>query len=591
MFVYPPVTTHFCLPVFFARAVRLVWSDRYREKWQDPVGNLSVRVRARLWPALAAIGAVAIALTGIGASGGNAGSADIAASAEVPVASEAAPTAVSAAALYTSTQLPGFLHTVGADIRTSGNKTYVIKAISWFGLETSNCAPHGLWTIRLQDGLAQIKSMGFNTIRLPFSNECLDGAEPNSINYAKNPSLVGKSAQQIMDFFVDSAAKAGLNVILDRHRPGSDAQSELWYTAKYSEAKWISRWEALAKRYKSKSNVIGFDLHNEPHGSACWGCGTKATDWRAAATRAGNAVLKVNSKVLIIVEGVEKQPDASFTWWGGGLAGAKAKPVSLTVKNRVVYSPHEYPASVFAQDWFSAANYPANLPGIWDKNWGYLDKKNIAPVLVGEFGTKLETSSDKKWLKSFVSYVANNRISFSYWSFNPNSGDTGGIVRDDWVTPQKAKLAYLEPLLGKGSAVVTPAPDPTSDPSAPTAAPTAAPTPTTPTAPGTGSTGSDAVVTATWLLQSAWAEGYVAEVVLTSKSGAKSWSVTWPDTKATGIASAWGMDCTVKKGVSITCSGVDYGAAVLAGQKTRAGLQVLSTKAPASPQLTVTSTR
>ena len=27
------------------------------------------------------------------------------------------------------------------------------------------------------------------------------------------------------------------------------------------------------------------------------------------------------------------------------------------------------------------------MPAIWDKHWGYLVKQNIAPVLIGEFGS------------------------------------------------------------------------------------------------------------------------------------------------------------------------------------------------------------
>ncbi|MGC8045234.1 cellulase family glycosylhydrolase, partial [Salmonella enterica] len=77
-------------------------------------------------------------------------------------------------------------------------------------------------------------------------------------------------------------------------------------------------------------------------------------------------------------------------------------PVTLSVANRVVYSPHDYPASVFAQSWFADPRYPANLEALWDANWGYLAKENIAPVLLGEFGTKLETASDQKWLSTLV---------------------------------------------------------------------------------------------------------------------------------------------------------------------------------------------
>ncbi|MET0989885.1 MAG: cellulase family glycosylhydrolase, partial [Glaciihabitans sp.] len=122
-------------------------------------------------------------------------------------------------AAASSTALPGWLHTSGGTIRTASNSIYVIKAAAWFGMETSNCAPHGLWSISLQAGLAQIKSMGFNSIRLPFSNECIAATSTNSINYAVNPTLQGKTPLQVMDAVIATAKANGLSVILDRHRP------------------------------------------------------------------------------------------------------------------------------------------------------------------------------------------------------------------------------------------------------------------------------------------------------------------------------------------------------------------------------------
>ncbi len=38
-------------------------------------------------------------------------------------------------------------------------------------------------------------------------------------------------------------------------------------------------------------------------------------------------------------------------------------------------------------------------------------------------------------------------MSFAYWSWNPNSGDTGGLVADDWSSPEQDKLDALAPLL------------------------------------------------------------------------------------------------------------------------------------------------
>lgn len=369
----------------------------------------------------------------------------------------------------------GWLHTKGSTIVDSTGAPHVIRAANWFGMETSGCAPHGLWQISLDEGLARIASMGFNTVRLPFSNECLAASTVNGIDQAKNPALVGLTPLQVMDAVVARSKLYGLSVILDRHRPDSAAQSALWYTSTWSEARWISDWTMLAKRYAKDPTVIGVDLHNEPRGDACWGCGDPKRDWAAAATRGGNAVLAVNPRLLVLVEGVEKQQAGPTTWWGGGLADARKRPVTLSVKNQLVYSTHEYPSSVFAQTWFRAKDYPANLPAVWRASWGYLQESGTAPVLIGEFGTKLESTSDRQWLTALVDYIRTNKMSFAYWSFNPNSGDTGGLVQDDWTTPRQAKLTLLRPILGTPR-TVAPKPFPGPQPS-PTPTPTGSPSP------------------------------------------------------------------------------------------------------------------
>lgn len=377
----------------------------------------------------------------------------------------------------------GWLHTDGGTIRDSNNDPYTIKAISWFGMETSDCMPHGLWgSLTIDDALANMKSMGFNTVRLPYSNDCLAATSiKGGMNYWANRAynLEGKTPLDLMDTVIARAKANGLQIILDRHRPTSADQSPLWYTSSVPESKWISDWKFLADRYKNDPTVIGADLHNEPAGAATWG-GPASTNWQAAATRGGNAVLESNPNLLILVEGIENQSTAGGTWWGGGLADVGANPVILSNPNRVVYSPHDYPSSLYAQKWFSDPAYPNNLPSVWDRNWGYIQKQGIAPVLLGEFGSALTTTSDQQWMTSIVDYLKTNNMSYAYWSFNPNSGVTGGIVKSDWKTWEQAKIDALAPIL---------TPSPVSSPSAtatPTVAPTATPTATsTPTAPTT----------------------------------------------------------------------------------------------------------
>lgn len=342
---------------------------------------------------------------------------------------------------------PGWFAAIGPKIVSSTGAAVRFTGVSWFGLETTNRAPHGLWARSYQQLLASAKAAGFNFIRVPFSDDIFRAdLKPNGIDFTKNPTLQGLTSLQILDKVVAEAGRIGLRVMLDRHRPDGNGQSELWYTGAVSEATWISHWTQLARRYKASPTVFAVDLHNEPHGAATWGSGDASTDWRLAAERAGNAILKENPNLLIVVEGIEHTGN-DWYWWGGNLADAGTAPVRLSIPGRVVYSPHDYPASVYNQSWFGAPNYPSNLPGVWQPHWGYLVEQGQAPVLVGEFGTKLATQRDEQWLASLVQYMAARGMSFAFWSLNPNSGDTGGILENDWITLDTKKIQMLKPAL------------------------------------------------------------------------------------------------------------------------------------------------
>ncbi len=379
----------------------------------------------------------------------------------------------------------GYWHTSGKLILDQNNQQVRIAGVNWFGFETANYVVHGLWTRDYKDMLNQIKSLGYNTIRLPYCNQLFDaGSTPNGIDFSsgKNADLVGLTGIQIMDKIINYGGSIGLRFILDRHRPDSGAQSALWYTAQYSEARWISDWQMLASRYNGNSAVVGADLHNEPHGTATWGDGVTSTDWRLAAQRAGNAILSVNPNWLIFVEGIECVGGDCY-WWGGNLKNAGTFPVTLNVANRVVYSPHDYPASIYPQTWFSDPTYPNNLPGIWDAHWGYLYNNNTAPIMLGEFGTKLQTISDQQWLNTLVTYLGtgSSAKSWTFWSWNPDSGDTGGILNDDWLTVNTAKDTAVN-LIKFALDLVSDGPTPTLGPSlTPTKTYTPAPPTNTPT--------------------------------------------------------------------------------------------------------------
>ena len=339
----------------------------------------------------------------------------------------------------------GFLRAWQGELVDANCHSVRLTGVNWFGMETDAFAPHGLETRSWQSMLDQIAQSGFNTIRLPFSNQFLDDPKslPNSINYQLNPDLQGLHGLSLLDRIVAGARARGLKIILDRHRPTAAGQSDLWYTDQVPESRWIADWVMLARHYRGNATVIGADLHNEPHGAATWGTNDPKTDWRLAAERAGNAILKVNPDWLIIVQGIE-QYQGDWYWWGGNLEGAAQYPVRLSRPDKLVYSTHDYGPEVYPQGWFSAPDFPQNLAAIWEQHWAYLQLNGTAPVLVGEFGARsVGQDTEGVWLQSLVAFMQAHGFSYSYWAWNPDSGDTGGLLQDDWKTLNHAKLERL----------------------------------------------------------------------------------------------------------------------------------------------------
>ena len=424
------------------------------------------------------------------------------------------------------------LRTQGSQIVDATGAPVILQGVNWFGLETSNHAPHGLWSRDYRDMLSQIRSLGFNTIRLPFSLQALRSSTTSGIDYSagRNASLQGRTPLQVMDTIIAEAGAQGLMVILDNHSQADDGfMYDLWYgQSGFTEDDWVATWTDLARRYRSTPHVVGFDLKNEPHGSATWGTGG-ATDWRRAAERAGNAVLAVAPDKLILVEGIEgpvaggQQLDRH--WWGGNLEGVRNNPVRLSVPGRVVYSPHEYGPGVFAQPWFSDPDMAAILADRWAKGFGYILDQGIAPVLVGEFGAKNvgPDTTEGRWIRQFADYLGRTGASWTFWAWNPNSGDTGGVLRDDWNTVDTTKMGLLRALIDRAPitdpppAGTSPTPIPTTPSPTPTPTATSTPTPTPPP-PGQSPTGE---VTARVATDSTWSGGWCGRLTVQNSTGAR----------------------------------------------------------------------
>jgi endoglucanase len=498
------------------------------------------------------------------------------------------------------------LSTNRSTIVDATGQSVLLRGVNWFGIETEMHAPHGLWKRDYKEMLAQIKSLGYNLIRLPYSVQSLRASNVTGVDYSigSNQELQGKSPLEVMDFIIQEAQRQGLLVLLDSHRLNDQRIPELWYGDGFTEGDWIDTWTMLATRYKNYSNVIGADLKNEPHGQASWGTNNQATDWRLAAERAGNAILAVNPNWLIVVEGVEKNvPGQKLAnhWMGANLEGVDRFPVRLSRANKLVYSPHEYGPGVFNQPWFSESSFPKNLSSRWETGWNYIASKGIAPILIGEFGGRQidDNSKEGVWQRQLVDYIRQKNLSFAYWSWNPNSDDTGGILQDDWLSVEAPKQDLLQGVLvanrfaessptaatfpqpSSNPVVVspTPTPQPSSNPvvvsPTPTPQPSSNPVVINPTPPPQPSpivpTTGQSQLKVVSNMQSDWQSGFCMSMQVTnpSNTSVRDWQLTFQMNQA-AINNSWNGTFQ-PQGSQYVVTPMDWGRVIEPGQSRELG--------------------
>ncbi len=370
-----------------------------------------------------------------------------------------------------------WLYTKGnAIVNRNGTKVW-LTGLNWFGYNTGTNCLDGLWNADLKKSVESIANKGFNLIRVPISSELVlnwkKGVYPKAnYNTSINSYLNGKNSLEILDYFVSLCRTNGIKIMFDIHSAKTDPmghQYPVWYNGSITEANYISSLTWLAKRYKNDDTVVAYDLKNEPHGGAndttkaIWNGSTAKNNWRYISQKAALKVLEVNPNVLVLVAGTEIYPrnskgnadyssknasDYYYTWWGANLRGVKKYPVQLgKYQNKLVYTAHDYGPTVYNQPWFQK-NYTYNslMKDCWRDNWFYIHEQKIAPVLIGEWGGYM-TEPNLKWMTYMRKLIKSNRLNHTFWCFNANSGDTGGLVKDDFTTWDMKKYNFVKQVL------------------------------------------------------------------------------------------------------------------------------------------------
>ena len=368
-----------------------------------------------------------------------------------------------------------WLHAEGSRLYDmNGNEVWLTGA-NWFGFNCSENCLHYLWSADIDDCLREIADRGINVIRMPIATELIVSwmeGSPNPVSrvsgnadpaFTINPDFCEadgktlKNSMEIFDIIMKKLDKYGLKAFIDIHSPHTDNSGHnynLWYgKAGVTTDVWIDSLVWLADKYKNDDTLLAYDLKNEPHGkgqegeaAAKWDGSTDENNWAYAATKCADAILDVNPNALILIEGVEQSlsgamegdywgmPDRKENspyigaWWGGNFRGAREYPIKPKHgTSQIVYSPHDYGPSVYAQTWFDKDfTEQTLLDDYWYDTWAYINAEDIAPELIGEWGGHME-GDNLKWMLLLRDYMIKNHINHTFWCLNTNSGDTGGL--------------------------------------------------------------------------------------------------------------------------------------------------------------------
>ncbi|HSO96517.1 MAG TPA: cellulase family glycosylhydrolase [Acidimicrobiia bacterium] len=374
------------------------------------------------------------------------------------------------------------LRTRGPRIVDGRGRDVTLASVNWYGAEEQDYIVGGLDRRPLDAIAREIRALGFNTVRLPWSNALLhDNPVVCDGSVAANPRLRGQHALTVLDAVVRALGAQGIMVVLDNHMTTADwcclptDDNNLWYNAApnpsqpawlqhFDTAQWLADWQTMIRRYGGLQyrNVIAVDLRNEPRGSAAWGTQTGPSpgcrppaqnhpDWHDAAQRGAACVLAVNPGLLVMVEGVA---------YSLLLDGAATAPVVLPAGHghQLVYSPHNY-----SQDQASDVNAdPVRLAAQLNQHWGFLASGSApTPIWVGEFGTchtaTLQCGDDHDqshaWITNLARFITGNRFGWAWWPLNGTqsrgitrvAGDeeSFGVLDTTWSCQAQAALTLF----------------------------------------------------------------------------------------------------------------------------------------------------
>ena len=338
----------------------------------------------------------------------------------------------------------------------ANGKEFKVKGLNWFGQESTKRVPFGLWERPLTELLNFVAANSFNTLRffVSLQNVAENLPTPQHFDAEDSPDLLGTNFIGMVQAVARRAAERGLLLVLVNHQVRNgypDDWPGKWdgrlFDDEFTEERVLQIWTQMAESFCTDThwNIIGVDIMNEPY-ALPW------NEWADAASRIGNHVLEHCPRWLVLVEGTgNERPAEPGMEWGENMIGVRSKRVRLSNDSKLIYSPHIYGPGLFEAnhleepEYMDGPGFPRSCRAVWERHFGYVRDLTKRPMIIGETGGHFR-GRDREWQQEMVRWSIERGFGLIYFALNPNTHGTGGILLDDWTTPDEEKLELLSAL-------------------------------------------------------------------------------------------------------------------------------------------------
>lgn len=305
-----------------------------------------------------------------------------------------------------------------------------VNLTSWF--QTSSAASVHFGKYSKQD-FENIKSLGCDVIRLPINLHSMTDGAPN---YNLDPLLF-----YFLDQVIDWAEELEIHLILDNHSfdPAVDTNPTVLSIL-------LPVWRQMAERYKDRSNLINYEILNEPHG-------INDDTWNSIQGAIIKAIREVDTTHTIIVgpagwnsyHNLQYMPEYSDT--NLIYTFHFYDPLIFTHQGASWTDPSmvELGSVPFPYDQSAMPSFPSSLIGTWihssfnnysndgtvakvqsliDIAVNFKEQRNVK-IFCGEFGVYIPNSdnSDRTyWYEVVRTYLEEMEIAWTIWDYQGGFG-------------------------------------------------------------------------------------------------------------------------------------------------------------------------